>query len=299
MSETETPAIPEKGWENPFPEGHPLHDLYERRVSNHQDLVILVDDWHSRRGTGKTIASLQLGEGMDQNGGITWENVGMRVEEVRNAYYSLPERSALILDEGEVGASNRQAMTKTNQALREIMSMGRVEEKYVIVNTPNIGFIDKDIRKLADVWMCMTRKGHAVVHYLERNPYSNSGGGSTLTRKEATIEFRDVAKDHRLREVYNRLTREKKKHIRGEEGDGFVPESEHQQALQEAREDVRQETRNEILRDVYARLGTLSEDDLASIKRGGGSSAGGVSQRMLGEAVGLSQQQVGNIVRDD
>lgn len=285
------PDIPDKNWTNPFPAPHPLHDLYDRRVRNNQDLVILIDDWHSRRGTGKSVASLQLGEGMDQNGGMTWENVTLRPEKLRNAYSTLPKKSALVFDEGEMGASNRQAMTKTNQALREIMSIGRVEEKYLIINTPSIGFIDKDIVELADVWICMIAKGVGVVFYLKRNPFSS--GDQTLTEENGTIKFNDIQKGTRLREVYNRATKEKKKHIDGEEGDGFIPESEHQEILKKTREEVRKETRNEIISDIYNRLSGFDDDDISRIKR-----AKGVSQSMIGEAVGLTQQQVGNIVRE-
>lgn len=281
MSQTH-PEIPDKGWVNPFPEGHPLHNLYERRISNSQDLVIIIDDYHSRRGTGKTVASLQLAEGMDQNGGLDWENVSLRPEQIRNAYSSLPERSGLVLDEGELGASNREAMTLTNRALREIMSIGRVEEKYTVVNTPDIGFIDKDIRKLADVWITMLAKGVGLIHFLKRQPYANQGNGKLLTEKQGVIEFKDIQKDTRLRDVYNRLTREKRKHIDGEEGDGFIPKSEHEKELQQAREEARRETRDEILNDIYNHPEHKNSSD--------------VTQRSLGEAIGLSQQQVGRIV---
>ena len=283
------PEIPDKGWENRFPEQHPFHDLYENRIRNGQDLVILIDDYHSRRGTGKSVASLQLGEAMDQNGGLTWENVTLKPQRLRNAYASLPTQSALVFDEGELGASNREAMTNTNKALREIMSIGRVEEKYVIINTPDIHFLDKDIRKLADVWMTMLTKGVALIHYLKRNPYAS--GGKTLTEENGLIQFNDIQKGTRLREVYNRVTREKKKHIDGDEGNGFIPESEHQEEMRKAREEARKEARNEIITDLYRRLSGLDDDDISRIKR-----AKGVSQSMIGEAVGLTQQQIGNIV---
>lgn len=286
------PDIPEKGWSNPFPEQHPIHDLFERRISSQQDLVILVDDYHARRGTGKTVATLQLGQGMNQHGPLTWENVSLAPEEIRNAYESLPKRSAIVLDEGEIGASNRQAMTKTNQALREIMSIGRVEEKYVIINTPDVGFLDKDIRKLADVWMTMLRKGLGLVHYLKRQPYARGGSGKLLTEKKGLIEFNDIQTGTQLRSVYNKLTREKKKHIRGDKGEGFVQQADHEEALEKARKETRQETRNEIITDVYTRLSDLEDEDWTRMKRGGG-----VSQAMIGEAVGLTQQQIGNIVR--
>jgi hypothetical protein len=286
--------IPDKNWTTPFPNGHPLHDLYSRRIRNGQDLVIIVDDYHSRRGTGKTIASLQMAEGMDQNGGLTKANVTIEPQELRNKYSELPKRSALVLDEGEIGASNREAMTVVNRALREIVSIGRVEEKYVIINTPDKGFIDKDIRKMADVWMTMLAKGIGLIHYLKRNPYARGGDGQLLNENNGLVQFRDVERGTRLREVYNYLTKEKKKHIDGEGGKELIPRPKHEEELQKARENARQEERNEIITDVYNRLTGLDEDDFTRMKR-----ANGVSQSMLGEAVGLTQQQIGNIVRGD
>lgn len=275
------PDIPDKNWTNRFPEQHPLHDLYERRIRNNQDLIILIDDWHSRRGTGKSVASLQLAEAMDQNGGITFDNVTLEPERLRNAYGELPTQSALVFDEGELGASNREAMTNTNKALREIMSIGRVEEKYVIINTPDKEFIDKDIQKLADVWMTMLTKGVALIHYLKENPYAK--GDQTLTETNGLIQFRDIQRDTRLRDVYNRATRQKKKHIDGgDTGERYIEQSEHEEKLQKAREEARKEARNELLRDVYEH-----PEHQASTA---------VSQRSLAESVGLSQPQVGRII---
>jgi len=288
------PEIPDKGWTNPFAKGHPLHQLYERRISNSQDLVILIDDYHARRGTGKTVASLQLAQGMDQNPPLTWENVSMSPQEIRNSYTTLPQRSAIVLDEGEVGAGNRDTQTKSNKALNEIMSMGRVEQKYVIVNTPSIGFIDKHIRQLADVWISMVAKGLGLVHYFKRQPYGNQGSGTLLTEKQGMIQFEDIEKGTQLRDVYNQLTQEKRKHISGDKGQGFVPQGEHNEALEKARKEARQEERNEIITELYQGLSDLEDNDYTRMKR-----AGGISQAMIGDAIGLSQQQIGNIVRGD
>lgn len=278
------PDIPDKSWTNPFPEGHPIHELFERRIRNDQDLIILIDDYHARRGTGKTVASLQLAQGMNQHGWLTWEHVSLAPEEIRNAYESLPPRSALLLDEGEIGASKYDAATKTNKALREIMSIGRIEEKYVILNTPDAGQIDSDIRKLADVWMTMLTKGLGLVHWIKRQPYARGGSGKILNEKQQLVHFADIATGTPLREVYNRLTEEKRKHISGEKDNGFVPIAEHREELQKARKEVRLETRNEVLADIY------HNDEIRDL---------GLTQRMLGESVGLSQAQVGNIVRDN
>jgi hypothetical protein len=285
------PDIPEKSWTNNFPEQHPLHDLYERRIRNQQDLVILVDDWHARRGTGKTVASLQLAEAMDQNDGLTKENVAISPEELRGAYTSLPKQSALVLDEGEIGASNRDAMTKTNKALREIMSIGRVEQKYVIINTPDVGFLDKDIRQLSDVWMTMLTKGYGLIHYLKRQPYANK----LLTEAKATIQFRDIQTGTDLRKVYNWLTAEKKKHIGGDEGDNYIERDEHREIVEKAVKEAKKAKRNEVITALYEGLSDLDDDDYTRMKRAGGA----VPQTMLGEAIGLSQQQIGTIVNSD
>lgn len=289
MSESQ---IPEQSWVNPFPKGHPMCELYDGRVRNKQDLVIIIDDYHSRRGTGKTIASLQLAEGMDQNGGLTKENVTLEPNKLRERYTSLPKRSALVLDEGEIGASNRDAMTLVNKALREIVSIGRVEEKYVIINAPDKGFIDKDIRKMADVWITMLRKGLGLVHFFKRNPYARGGNGALLNEKKGLIEFDDVERGTELRNVYNHLTRAKQKHIKGEGGTELVPKKEHEKRVERAEKDAAKETRNEIISDVYNNLRDFDDKDYTRMKR-----SGGVSQSMLGEALGLSQPQIANILK--
>jgi len=270
------PDIPEKSWTNPFAPGTPLHDRFDKIVRQNRDLIILVDDYRGGRGTGKTIASMQLAEGMDQTPeGLTFEKCSLEPEEIRNAYAKMPKRSGLLLDEGEVGASNRDAMSNTNKALREIMSMGRVEQKYVVVNTPAIEFIDKDIQKLADVWISMVRKGQGLVHWLQREPYS----GQLLRPKQQLMEFEDIPGDHRLRRVYNRLTRAKQRKISGDDGGGFIERSEHKEKLQKARKEARREMRNELIRDV------MSHPEIQEC---------GVSQRMLAEAIGVSQGTISN-----
>ncbi len=119
---------------------------------------------------------------MDQSGGLTTGKATVQAEELRNAYFKQPIRSSLVLDEGELGVSNREAMTTVNKELRKILSIGRVEQKYLIINTPDINFLDKDIVKLCDVWILMLRKGVGLVHFLEQNPYAN--GNSTLRPKK-------------------------------------------------------------------------------------------------------------------
>lgn len=277
-----TPDIPDSDFENPFSHNTFLNELYGKVVSEDRDLVIVVSDKRGRRGTSKTTTSLQLADMMDRTEqGLTFDKCTLSPEELRNAYSQQPPGSGLVFDEAEVGAGNRDAMTVTNKALREVMSMARVEQKYLVVNAPLKGFIDKDILKLADVWIAMERRGRGLVHHLKWEPYRER----LYTEKRQRIELNDIPTGTPLRDVYNKLTREKRRHIDGEEGEKFIPKSEHEKQLQQAREDVRKETRNDVLKSVYEHPEHQESN--------------AVSQRTLAESIGLTQQHVGRIVRDD
>lgn len=272
-------SIPDRSWTNPFAPGTWLYDHFEEIVSEDRGLIIILDDLYGRRGTGKTIASLQLANGMDQTPeGVTWSKATMRPEEIRNAYSAEPKRSGLVLDEGEVGASNRDPMSKTNKALREIMSMGRIKQKYVIINTPLKQFIDKDLRKLADVWISMVRRGLGLVHHFKWESYSET----LQTPKKQWIEFEDIPPNTQLRSVYNKLTEKKDAKIDGGDDDTFVPADEHRDEIQKAKKQARKERRNELLRDIW-RHPELREE---------------VTQSDLAEAIGVSQARVSDLVRN-
>lgn len=70
-------------------------------------------------------------------------------------------------------------------------------------------------------------------------------------------------------------------------------EEEIEAVKKEVREETRRETRNKLIRRIYNNLSDLNDADKRGIKR-----AGGISQRMLGDSLDLSQQQVANIVRE-
>lgn len=282
MSKTQNnamkPDIPEKSWTNPFASGTPLHDLYDRRVSQESDLVFIVSDYHNRRGTGKTVLSLKLADRLDRTDqGLTKEKVSLNPEEVREAYANQPEGSGLVLDEAEAGIGSRSTQTNVNKAMRKILSMGRVEQKYLVVNAPASSHIDKSIRELADVWMLVQKRGQALVHFLEYNPYGNK----PLTRKKQKFHWDDIETGTDLRGVYNYLTHVKRKKIGGEDGDGYVTRKEHQKELKKARRGAQKEKRDELLTNIY------THDDMD------------VSLKTLSEATNVSSSTVSRIVNNE
>lgn len=125
-------SVRKAGWQESW-----LGRTYQKRVRQNRDLVVVVSDRENNRGTGKTTASIQLGDRMDRTDeGLIAEKCQIDPHALREAYIEQPKGSALILDEAEVGVSKYDAATKVSQALKELISMGRIKEKYVIVNLP-------------------------------------------------------------------------------------------------------------------------------------------------------------------
>jgi hypothetical protein len=136
-----------------LPRGYPFTEAYHSRVRENQDYVVIVSDSSNRRGTGKTIFSLKLAHMMDRTeSGITNEKVAINPEEIQNQYVEAPKGSALVLDEAEAGLSKYRAGSSLNMMMRQLVSMGRVREKYLILNLPAASELDRDLKALCDFW---------------------------------------------------------------------------------------------------------------------------------------------------
>lgn len=258
-----------------LPDGYPFTRLYQKRTANNQDLAVLVSDHQNRRGTGKTVLSLKLASLMDRTeDGVTEEKVAIGPSQLTEAYVELPKGSALVLDEAEAGLSKYEAASAVNRAMRELVSMGRIREKYLVLNLPASSELDRDLKALCDFWYMVQSKGRALGHHLKWNPYSEE----PRTPKTETWEWSDIPEDSELRDIYDYLTDEKLAHLRGErdESSQRISADEVSQMIDEAQDEVATETRNKLLRSFY--------DELE------------VTQSDLAEAVGLSRSRVADIL---
>jgi len=258
-----------------LPDGYPFSKLYRKRVAENQDLAIIISDHQNRRGTGKTIFSLKLASLMDRTEeGITQEKVAVGPNQLLESYMELPKGSALVLDEAEAGLSKYEAASGVNKAMRELVSMGRIQEKYLVLNLPASSELDRDLKALCDFWFMVQSKGKALGHFLRWNPYSEE----PRTPKTDSWEWSDIPESSDLRNVYDYLTSEKLAHLRGEreESSQRVTASEAKNMVEKAKEEAQTETRNELLSSVYE-----STD---------------VTQKELAESVGLSRSRLADIV---
>jgi hypothetical protein len=161
-----------------------------------------------------------------------------------------------------------------NEALRKIVGMGRVEQKYLFLTAPGVHQVDKDIRNMCDVWVFVRQLGEAQMFRVRYNPF----GGHELTDDWGTLTWPGEPTGH-LSGVYDELTAEKRRRLRGDgdDADGYVNADEAAERAARAADDARQEERNQLLREVY-------------------DNTDGMTQRELADAVGLSRSRVADIV---
>jgi hypothetical protein len=167
-------------------------------------------------------------------------------------------------------------MSGVNEALRQIVGMGRVEQKYLFLTAPGVHQVDKDIRNMCDVWIFVRKVGEAQMFRVRYNPFGNH----ELTDDWGTLTWPGELPGQ-LGDVYDELTAEKKRRLRGEgeDGEGYVPADEAAQTAEKAAESAERQKRDELLRQIYQ-------------------NTDGMTQQKLGDAVGLSRSRVADILSE-
>jgi RecA/RadA recombinase len=261
-----------------FPDGCPLGKLYRKRVAQNRDLTVIVSDWNLERGSGKTTLALRLAQAADRTDeGVSREKASLSAEELTEAYTSKPKGSALLFDEAEAGISNRRAMSGVNEAMRKIVGMGRVEQKYLFLTTPGVHQIDSDIRAMADVWIMVREVGRAQMYRVRFNPFE----GKALTDNWGILRWPD-ARPAGLEETYRKLTKDKRAALRGkgDDGAGYIDAEEAEKTAEQEAKKARRQKRDELLRQIYEQ-----NDDM--------------TQQELADSVGLSRPRVSEILRGE
>jgi len=240
-------------------------------------LTVLIADWNLERGSGKTTLAMRLAEACDRTEeGMTEEKATLSAQELTQAYTEQPACSSLVLDEGQADASNRRAMSGVNEALRKIVGMGRVEQKYLFLTAPGVHQVDKDIRNMCDVWIFVRKLGEAQMFRVKYNPFGNH----ELTTDWGTLTWPGELPGE-LGDTYDALTAEKRRRLRGDgdDGDGFVKADEAAQTAERAAEQAERQKRDELLREIYT-------------------NTDGMTQQKLADSVGLSRSRIADILSE-
>jgi hypothetical protein len=238
-------------------EDTPLYDLYEDHVSKGMELVTLVTDYYANRGTGKTTAAIKLGYEFDRtDAGLVAGKATNSPEEFIDAYVEFPKGAALVNDEAQHGVNARDAMTTVNKEMNEKVSMGRVGEKYSVWTFPDLSQIDKQVRKMAHVWVIVTALGTARVYELSQDPFEDK----VYTDPLCKLRWGALPDDD---PVYQKLDKQKWDTLT-DSGDQHITLTEHRDRLEQEREDARKTARNEFITQAYTN-DLLSQPELESI----------------------------------
>jgi hypothetical protein len=243
-------------WVTDF-EDTPFYEAYEEHVEKGMELTILLSDYHAMRGTGKTTLSVKLARKFDRTDeGLIPSKATNSPEEFIDAYVRHAQGSGLVFDEAEAGINARDAVTKVNKEMNEKVSMGRVGEKYAVWNMPDIGQIDKQIRKLGHYWVLVRRRGRARVYELSNNPFKDE----TYTKPVCEIEWGALPGND---PVFQRLDEHKWDKLEGE-GEEYVPIDEVHERVERAQREVSKQVRDRFIYNAYDQR-LLTQSELAEI----------------------------------
>ena len=248
-----------------LPEGYEFTRIYNSRVKESRDLACYITDYQNSRGTGKTVFSLKLAELMDRTDeGLTTEKVFIDPTNLIEAYVELPKGSALVLDEAEISMSKFRAGSSMNMALRQIVSMGRVREKYLVLNLPSSSELDRDLKSLLSYWWLVLRKGVVQGHRISNNPYRES----VYTPKSdngTTWKWSDIEAGSKLSEIYDHIHNEKMKHLRKEGSmNSMFTKSDVDNLVSKATNEASRETRNDLIIKLYEN-GEFTQQELSKL----------------------------------
>lgn len=235
-----------------------LHSLYEKRKQQNRDLIIFVTDNSNDTGTGKTTLSILLGNKFDIHE-FTEENTTMKVHELKEKFFELPNKSSLVFDELGSEADKFRQGSKKNRMLHHFMDLGRKYEKYIIINTPSKSYIGDDLLKRADVWISVTKLGKAVVHNLYWDPYSE-----TLSENKKHDLYWDDITTKRLKKVYNHLDKRKDNIVKGKGSEQLIPIEEVEKRVEQEKQDASKKKRDNIIKNLYNNT-ELSQNQIAKV----------------------------------
>jgi len=151
-----------------------------------------------------------------------------------------------------------------------------VEQKYLFLTAPGVHQVDKDIRNMCDLWLFVRQVGEAQMFRVRYNPFA----GHELTDDWGTIRWPGEMPDD-LRAVYDDLTAEKRRRLRGDgdDGDGYVSADDARESAEQAAERAERQTRDELLARIYR-------------------NTDGMTQQELADSVGLSRSRVADILSE-
>lgn len=252
-----------------------LGQICRRKLTNDNDVKIIVVGKNSQTGIGKTTLAIQLCRFIDRNGWSADEKAFIDVHDYIQAHLDKQKGSCLLMDEIEAGADNRRAMSHENVELSQAWATMRARNIATVTTAPSISMVDSRMLELADFWILVKRRGWAQPFEINVNDFNGRVQRSPIMGGEH-IKFADLPDDDADKEYLDSI---KDDMLRGK-GESYIKESECQERVEKVRKECTQELRDELIREAYNEFDVTYKD--------------------LGEldAIDLTPQAIGEIVRN-
>lgn len=247
----------------------------KRRLSNDNDIKIIIQGANSQTGIGKTTLAIEICREIDED----WtaeEKAFIDIQAYLNSYLDYPKGSALLLDEIGAGADSRRSTSTENVNLSHGWQMLRSRNIATVTTLPSTSMLDKRMMELADYWVLVKSRGIAQPYQINVNDFTGAIQRDPLPGEEH-IKFPDLPDGDTDKRYLDSIKDNK---IR-EGGMESIPIAEHRQKLEKAEEEAEREKRNELIASIY------NHTDL--------------SYRQLGEipAIDMTGPGVGKIVKQN
>ena len=246
------------------------------KLSNDNDIKIIIQGANSQTGVGKTTLAIQLCRFIDRHGWDAEEKAFIDVQQYLNSYLDYPEGSALLLDEIGAGADSRRSTSKENVQLSQGWQLLRSRNIATVATLPSTSMLDGRMLELADIWILVRRRGVAQPYKIQVNDFTGRISRDPFAGDEH-IRFPDLRDRDPDKKYLDSIKDEKVK----DGGMKSIPLPEHRDKIEKAKQSASKDLRDDIIRDLYDAT-DMSYKDIGSLP-----------------SIDLRKARVGEIVRDD
>lgn len=248
----------------------------EDKLTNDNDIKIIIQGKNSQTGIGKTTLAIELCRWIDQHNWDAEHKAFIDVQEYLNSYLDYPEGSALLLDEIGAGADSRRATSHENVNLSQGWQLLRSRNVATVATLPSAGMLDPRMVELSDYWILVKSRGIAQPYRIKVNDFNGKIARKPLPGEEH-IRFPDLPDTDSDKRYLDNIKDNKVR----DGGMETIPKAEHRQAVEDAESDAKKARRDQLIRDLY-RETDMSYSDIGSLP-----------------SIDLTKQTIGQIVRGE
>lgn len=179
----------------------PLHQEAVKRMDRERDLKIIITATDSQTGVGKTTLATWFAINWTymfaDRGWDPEEYATVDPKEYFKMIYEVPRGTVLLIDDAEE-LDARRSMADLNVKFSWRWQLMRYKQLITIITLPSPASIDSRIEALADVWINVLSRGHAMAHAIGVADY---GARNVTTKKVHRVEWPNIDQREEMEEL--------------------------------------------------------------------------------------------------